>query len=459
MQGVTRAAHVVLATFAWAVVWWLVQPIPIGITAMLPLVVLPFFGLMSTSAVSGLYGQPVIFWMMGMALLGWGMERHGLAKRFALGLLSIKGVASTTRRVAFVFMLATSLISLCISDIAVIAMTLPIGASIASFVSSVARGTKRGKSNFATLLVLASLYGAVAGGIGTIAGVPFNAISISLLRASTGKTIGWFEWMARGMPTYLIMLVGSYFLLCWMFPPEIHEIAGGEEFMRSELGKLGKLSRAESNVLFTFVVMVVLFLIAPVSALVLGARSTVTLWLDKVLEFWIVPPVVLLLLYLLPVNLNKKEFTLNWKEAVDHVPWGIILLTISATSMMDLLGKFGFLEYMRTALSGFHINIWTLPLIALLLAFIGNFMSAIAFTTVMGGIFIPAAAKAGFDVVTMTMLVPNLAIGLIWPGAGPISATIFASGKIGMRDMMKVGAPATILRAIVVVSVQIAFLR
>lgn len=458
IAGLPYPAHVVLATFGWAVVWWILQPVPLGITSLLPLVIFPLFGLMNVSAVANQYGQSILFWLMGTSLMGWALEKHGVAKRFALGLLSIRGVARTTSKVAFVYMLATALLSFFISDLAAIAIAIPLGLSIASYVNSLIQKSESGTNNFAKLMVMAAFLGSVAGGMATIAGSAVNAISVSLLNAVTGTTIGWFEWMARGVPISLGLLVGFFLLLRWFFPPEERQIPGGEEFMRGELRKLGKWSRGESNVVGAFILMVVLFLIGPVSALVLGTRHFVALWLNQTLEIWIVPPIILFLLFLLPVDIQKREFTLHWKEAVEQVPWSIILLTLSATVMMQSLGKFGFLEFMETVLAGFRITVWTLPLIALMFGFSSNFISAIAFTTLAGGIFLPAAVHAGFDTVTMAMMIPNLAIGVAWPWAGPTSATAFASGKVGIKDMIKVGLPATVVMVIVMSLVHTVFL-
>ncbi|MBI3950988.1 MAG: hypothetical protein HY314_11105, partial [Acidobacteria bacterium] len=47
VQGLPEAGLIVLATLAWVVVWWIVQPIPWGATSLLPLVIFPLSQAMS----------------------------------------------------------------------------------------------------------------------------------------------------------------------------------------------------------------------------------------------------------------------------------------------------------------------------------------------------------------------------------------------------------------------------
>src|SRR5262245_549 len=84
----SRNSAIVLATLGWMLVWWATEPVPMAITSCLPLIVFPASRVMNASETAGLYGQPVFFWIMGFSLLGYAMQKHGLAKRFALWLLA-----------------------------------------------------------------------------------------------------------------------------------------------------------------------------------------------------------------------------------------------------------------------------------------------------------------------------------------------------------------------------------
>ena len=330
IEGLEWSGRVTLALFAWMAVWWMAEPIPWAITCLLPLAVLPLLGVMRIEGVAALYGQNIFFWIWGTTMLGYAMEKHGLARRIALWFLSQRGVAGSTARLTFMYMLGAATLSSVTSDAAVVAMMIPIGMSLTAYVRDATGGLARQRSPFAALLALGTLYGSQAGGVATIAGIPHNALAVALLDKLSGRTLGWFEWMMVGVPLSLTLLVCFYFFLRFFFPPEIASIPGGEAFVRAERSKLGPMSRAEINVLIAFAVMVVLFTLPSLAGLALGDAHPVAGRLRAALPIWIVPVVVLLVLYLLPIHLARREMTLTWKDSAVNAPWNIMLLCMAA---------------------------------------------------------------------------------------------------------------------------------
>ncbi len=137
LSGLSYEGRVALATFVWAIVWWMLQPIPLGVTALLPLVVFPVLGAANAGTTASLYGQNIFFWILGTTMLGYAMQKHGLAKRFSLWFLGLPGVAASTPRLVFVYMLTTALVSMFVSDTATVALMIPIGMSIYAYVQGI----------------------------------------------------------------------------------------------------------------------------------------------------------------------------------------------------------------------------------------------------------------------------------------------------------------------------------
>src|SRR5215510_4514684 len=108
--------HVALATFVCVVAWWITQPMPWAIAAMLPFLVFPAAGVMDIAATMRLYGQPIFFWIMGTVLMGYAIEKHGLAHRFTIAFLALPGLGGKTTRLTFAYMLIVGLISVFVSD-------------------------------------------------------------------------------------------------------------------------------------------------------------------------------------------------------------------------------------------------------------------------------------------------------------------------------------------------------
>ena len=130
--------RVSLATFACAIVWWVTRPMPWAIAAMLPLIVFPAAGVMTIAATAQLYGHPIFFWIMGTVLVGYAIDKHGIAQRVALAFLALPGIGGRTRRLTFALHALTGGISMFVSDAATIAMMCPIGMSLVRHIRDMA---------------------------------------------------------------------------------------------------------------------------------------------------------------------------------------------------------------------------------------------------------------------------------------------------------------------------------
>ncbi len=456
IEGATQQGSLALAVFAWMIMWWMSRPVPWAVASIMPLILFPMFNVMSVGATVGLYGQNIFFWIWGTIMMGYAMDRHGLAKRFALWFMSLRFVSGSSYRVAFGFMLATALISMIVSDAATVAMMIPVAVSLVAFIRSVQPESQTGKSNFGAFLVLGALYGSVAGGTATIAGIPHNALSVALLEQLTGRALGWFEWMLAGFPVFVVLLLVFYFVLRFFLPPEFEIVPGGTEFLKKERSNLGPITPGERATLFVFVIMVTLFVLPTAFNLLLGSQHAVTVWGARALNLYVVPPVILLLLFSVPVDLKKGQFVLGWREVVVHTPWDIMILVTAAAAVVDALVDFGFVDLAGQAVAGLGLGSTTLAFVAsYVVAFSTNLISGVAATSFFSGIFVPAAEQIGFNPASMAILIPNAAVGIALPWAGASCGTAFATGQIEMKDMIKIGMVATFLFAFTTATVHI----
>jgi sodium-dependent dicarboxylate transporter 2/3/5 len=451
--------RVALATFACVVVWWITQPIPWAVAAMLPFLVFPASGVMDIAATMRLYGQPIFFWIMGTVLMGYAIEKHGLARRIALAFLALPGVGSKAHRLTFTYMLMVGVVSMFVSDAATVAMMIPIGMSVVRHIRNVTAGfpdaAHAGLSNLAAFITLGTLYAAVAGGTATMMGVPHNAVAISMLERFTERQLGFFEWMVVGVPVFLALLVTFFFTLWALVRPELRELPGGEAFLRAERAKLGPLRANERRVLFVFAVMVLLFVLPTIVSLVLGGEHPATAAVNRALSIWVVPPAVMFLLFGIR-STEPGSALLTWKDAEQQSPWNIMILVAAGVAMTDAVTQFGFVEMMGAAIGDLGIGTVTLPyLVAGLVSATTNMISGTAAATLYCGIFIPVAAKVGFNPASMAILIANVAIGVVFPWAGATSASAFAGGEVDMRRMVRVGVVATAIFSMVVATIHL----
>ena len=453
--GLSWQGKIALATFTCAAVWWMTQPIPWAIAALLPMLVFPATGIMSINATLALYGHPIFFWIMGTVLMGYAIEKHGVARRFALGFLGLPGIGGRMRRLTFAYMAVTGLTSMFVSDTAVIAMLMPIGMSLVRHIQAPNTGGETAKSNLAAFMTLATFYGALAGGTATMVGIPHNAIAVSLLEDFTGRSLGWFEWMAVGVPVFLALLVCFYIVLWIMVRPEVSEVPTGEAFLRTERAKLGPVTSNERRVLSVFGMMVLLFILPTIVGLALGDAHRLTAVANRALPIWVVPPALMFLLFTIRAA-NSDDALLRWKDAEQQTPWNVMILVLGAVAMTEALTKFGFVEFMGGVVGGLGLTKSTLPFVAASLAAVTtNFISGTAATALYCSIFIPASVQVGYNPASVAILIANVCLGLALPWAGAAAATTFSIGQIEMGRMIRVGMVATAVFALVSAAIHV----
>lgn len=108
--------------------WWVSEALPLPVTALLPVVVLPLMGVSSVESAAAPYANPLIFLFLGGFLLAMAIQRWNLHRRIAITILSLAG-----RRPDLLiggFMVATAGLSMWVSNTATAAMMLPIGLSV-----------------------------------------------------------------------------------------------------------------------------------------------------------------------------------------------------------------------------------------------------------------------------------------------------------------------------------------
>jgi sodium-dependent dicarboxylate transporter 2/3/5 len=168
-----------------------------------------------------------------------------------------------------------------------------------------------------------------------------SLIGIGLIERISGVHIGFFRWMAIGVPLIVVLFtfLAVYF---WWTSGRTPTPAKQRALVYDELKKAGPVSVGQRNVLIAFLVTVVLWTLPGVLSLVallvpswaasLGAFATS--YNDTVPE-GVAAMVGALLLFVLPLHWRTRKFTLTWDEAV-RIDWGIVLLYGGGLALGDL---------------------------------------------------------------------------------------------------------------------------
>jgi len=206
----------------------------------------------------------------------------------------------------------------------------------------------RVKVGSAIMLMLA--YGASVGGLLTPVGSPPNLIGRGLIEEVTGERISFGQWMTLAFPICLLMFIALAFILLRLNKPEIKRIEGISEYVDQQRAEMGPFSRAEKNTLIAFGITVTLWILPGVVALITGNDSDVYTWVSDRLDEGMVAVFGAALLYLLPTDWKKREFTLRWRDAA-RIDWGTIVLFGTGIIFGSLLASTGLAKTIGTSVA------------------------------------------------------------------------------------------------------------
>jgi len=445
-EGMPPEALRVAAVAALMAVWWITEAIPIPATALLPIALFPTLRVMSSADATSSYANHLIYLFMGGFMIAVTMEKWNLHKRIALTTISIIGVSPS--RIVLGFMLATGFLSMWISNTATTMMMLPIGLAVIrqSVVMLENNGTsvdtRPGNFRFGTSLMLGIAYAASIGGVATLIGTPPNAILAGIVEQTYGLTISFAGWIAFAFPLSVVMLFVTWVYLTRIASrSEVNRLPGGRELVRSELSRLGRISKQEKRVLVVFTLVAAAWImrgIIKIEALDMVHDSTIAI-------------AGAVLLFLIPSDFKKGEFLLDWATAV-KIPWDVIILFGGGFALAEAFSRSGLTEWIAGRLStleGLSVTAVTVT-VALLVIFLTEITSNTATASLSLPImaaFAEAMQVHPYGLMITTALAASFAF--MMPVATPPNAIVFSSRYVSIPQMAKIGFWVNIIGCIV----------
>jgi sodium-dependent dicarboxylate transporter 2/3/5 len=431
MVEFSRQGRVTLAVMSWMALWWLTEAIDISATALLPILLLPLLGAASVGEATAPYAHPLIFLFLGGFLVALSMQRWGLDRRIALITLRLVG-DRPTNMIAGV-MLATALLSMFVSNTATTAMMLPIALSV---IALLRRGDGEnpqgaGSANFALCMMLGIAYAASIGGIGTKIGTPPNGFLLGFVEDNYGHEIDFATWLVVGLPLVIVFLPLTWLLLTRLvYPVPPARIEGARELVHGAYEGLGAVKAGEWATLIVFMA----------TALAWITRPILAPWMPG-LNDTVIVMVAAVLLFLIPVNVRRREFVMNWQTA-QRAPWGILILFGGGLSLAAAIRRNGVAELIGnqvSALGDVHPVLLVLAVTALVI-----FLTELTSNTATTATLVPilAALAPGLGVHPYLLIFPAAiaaSCAFMMPVATPPNAIVFGSGYISIPQMCKAG--------------------
>lgn len=447
MPGLSPQAHTLAAVIGWVVVWWIGEPVPIPVSAIFGAVLCILAGVGDARTVLAPFAEPTIFLFLGSFILARAMSVHALDRRFAYGIMAMGWIADRTWRILFAFGAIAAFLSMWISNTAATAMMLPIGIGIVSAMADMlekktGRKTDPARLRFATAMMLMAAYASSAGGIGTPVGTPPNLIGIAMIEKFAGVKIPFFQWMLFAVPMLLIMYGLLFLLLYFLHKPEMPVMEGSREFVRQELAKLGPWSRGQKNSLAAFLVTVSLWVIPGFLAILWGSSAAITRSYGRRLPEAVAALIGASLLFILPLDWKKRQFTISWRQAL-NIDWGTLLLFGGGLSLGNLMFETKLAEHIGQGLlrlSGAG-SMWAITFAAIFIAIIASeTTSNTAAANMVVPVIISLALAAGVNPVPPALgAILGCSWGFMLPVSTPPNAIVYGSGLVPIVKMIRAG--------------------
>ena len=465
------------AVTALMALYWVLQPIPIAATSLIPMALYPLMGILAAPDVCRVYADPNVFLYLGGFMIAIAIERWNLHRRIALHVISFVG--SSPRRIIFGFMLTTALLSMWISNTASSLLMLPIGLALVSTLQDALKETNpfeadRVAGKMTVPLLLGIAYAASIGGVATLIGTPTN---LSLrgfwerIYVPQGYSpLSFAEWMVMFFPLALLMLIAAAVVMTWNLKPFPQSEQLSRSFFRDRLKQLGKPSGAEWRVLAVFTITALLWILRepliigdwtllpswPGMVATVTARFGVTTdYLTETIHDSTIGVAMALILFVLPGEKDasgERPRLLNWNIAERNIPWGMLLLfgggftmaeAFKATALSDWVGA-----RFSDVFAGQSLIVLVLG-VCFLLTFLTEFTSNTATINTLLPILGAMAVELSLD--PRWLAIPatvSASFAFMFPVGTPPNAIIFGSGKVPMQAMIRYGFVLNLLGAL-----------
>lgn len=408
-----------MALFALAGVLWLTEALPVTFTALLIPLLAVLFGLTSVKGGLSGFANPTIFLFLGGFALAAAMRKHGIDRWLASRVMALaRGRALPS---AFLLTVATSLLSMWISNTATAVMMLPVALGLLTRVGN-------NFPRYAVFVLLGLAWGANIGGIATLVGSPPNAITAAALGLS------FQDWLRVGMPAYLVIMPVALVLLWVTLRPETDLPAVSTEVLPFPDSRDARLTVG------IFLLTVALWMTGSQVSALLGIKGDFDTWVA-----------------LLAIALLGLSRVTTWDDIEKQSNWGVLLLFGGGITLSTVMQDSGASRWMADVLLAWVPGDNPLLLylaVALFVIFLSELVSNTACAALLIPLMMTMATVTGLSPVTMAVLTGLAAsCSFMLPVGTPPNALVYGTGLVPQRTMIRAGLVMNLASAPLLVAV------
>lgn len=436
-EGLSWSAKATVSIMIYGVLLWALEPIPLGMTSVLALVLLLLLNAVPIDIVLSGFASPAVFLIVAGMMIALGVNQTSLMNRVTYTLLSKWGYSA--KGIFIVIFLLMQIQAFFIPATAVRAsLIMPVVLSVLTAV-----GAKKG-SNFSKLMLVGTAYAGNVSGTAILTAAIGNILTIEILELYVGTTLSYLDWFVYALPIW-IMLIAVIPIIVWKcFPPENYSFEMLHHEMKEKKDKLGPLSRSEQKCILILSVTVLLWMSQPIH----GYHPTVPALLAVVL-----------------MSLPRVGFV-EWKKMV-NINFDMVLLIGATLSLGFALIESGAIDLLEVLISSENVlHVFSNPFVAILLVIVISQIYHLGVTNVSTAVvtllpvLISLAVQAGLDPVvisfasTVTILSGYLLVVETMP-----NVVAHGTGLIEQKDFLKPGLLATIASTVITLVVAFTWWR
>ncbi|MDC3011835.1 DASS family sodium-coupled anion symporter [SAR86 cluster bacterium] len=437
--GLSTEGRLTLAVFSLMGIWWAFEALPLQVTALMPLVLFPLLGVVEIGVISKEYMNKVQFLFAGGFIIAIAIQKWGLHKRVALNILRLSGL--NANGIVASFMLASALLSMWVMNTSTAIMLLPVAISVIKVITDTVKEIDDNQSyNFQLCLLLGIAYSASLGGIATPIGTSPNGVLIQFAGDNFNKDIGFANWIAFGLPVTIILGPLVWYLLTkFIYPVNFKASINAKAELETMLSELGAMTNEEKKVVivFTFTAFCWIF------RQVLDDLPGLSLLDDSVIAM-----IGGLSLFFINRK-DKKERLLDWEDAQNGFPWGLIFLFGGGMALAYVVNDSGLALWLASLIPSqtyfFIVLFIVITMVILLTELTSNLTTTVT--------FLPVVASVGLNlgIDPMLLILPltlSASCAFMLPVATPPNSIVYASGLIPIQKMVKAGIIINLLSII-----------
>lgn len=422
--GLTAQGKMAFAIFVLGTTLWVTNALPFGVTGLLAVALLGLTGAMAPADAFAAFGNPAVFFLIGVFVLAAALITSGLSKRCAL--LFLRRFEHSPYRFATGMTLAATFGTVWMPAQATTAMLFPIALEVA-----LALRLRPRESPYAKVLFLSLAWGAMIGSTASFLGSTRAALALGMLHRAHGETIPFASWVVALLPVVLLGALAIPVILRAIFPREVVDFSAARRVLEEAVAELGPMGATQ----WKTAIIVLL---------------TVAAWV------WFGARVDLAVIALLGAVTLFAAGVLKWEQAESQIYWNIVLMYGGAIALGVVIDQTGAARWLITSVLGDvtvppYVAVAGVAAASLLLS---EFMSNAAAVAVILPLAFSLGDQLGASPIALVLATTTGAgLDFALPFSSAPNTIVFASGYLRMTDVVKAGAVMTVTSLIILLLV------